>query len=69
MARESGDLSLLPIAEIYRAGVHLHAGEFAAAAALIAESAAITHQTATAPLIYPPPCLPPTAATRLERSR
>ena len=57
VARGSGNLSLLPIAEIYRAGVHLHAGEFAAAASLIAESASITQRTATAPLIYPPPML------------
>jgi DNA-binding CsgD family transcriptional regulator len=53
VAREAGVLGVLPIAENYRAGMHLHAGEFAAASALIAESAAITQQTATAPLLYP----------------
>ncbi|MFN2538687.1 MAG: AAA family ATPase [Mycobacteriales bacterium] len=57
VAREAGVLSVLPIAASYRAGVHLHAGEFAAASALIAESAAITQLTATAALIYTPPML------------
>ena len=57
VAREAGVLSVLPIAEFYRAGVHLHAGEFAAASALMAESTAITQQTATAPLIYALPML------------
>jgi len=57
LAREAGVLSVLPIAESYRAGVHIHAGDFAAASALIAESTAITQRTATAPLIYTPPML------------
>ena len=57
VAREAGVLSVLPIAECYRAGVHLHAGEFAAASALMAESTAITQKTATAPLIYALPML------------
>ena len=57
LAREAGVLSVLPIAETYRAGVHIHAGEFAAASALIAESTAITQRTATAPLMYTPPML------------
>ena len=57
VAREAGVLSVLPIAANYRGGVHLHAGEFAAASALMAESTAITQQTATAPLIYSLPML------------
>jgi DNA-binding CsgD family transcriptional regulator len=57
VAREAGVLSLLPIAQSYRAGVHLQAGEFAAASTLMAESTAITQRTATAPLIYSPPMI------------
>ena len=57
LAREAGVLSLLPIAESYRAGAHLQAGEFAAASTLMAESTAIIQRTATAPLIYSPPMI------------
>jgi len=57
LAREAGALSVLPIAASFRAGVHLHAGEFAAASALMEESAAITQTTGTAPLIYTMPML------------
>jgi tetratricopeptide (TPR) repeat protein len=52
LARDSGALSVLPIALTYRAGVHVHAGEFAAAAALVEEADAITEATANAPLWY-----------------
>jgi DNA-binding CsgD family transcriptional regulator len=48
LARESGALTVLPIALNYRAGVHVHAGEFAAAATLIEESDAITRATSNA---------------------
>ncbi len=41
-ARDEGALSVLPLAATYRAGVHVHAGEFAAAAALVEEADAIT---------------------------
>ena len=34
LARDAGALTVLPLAATYRAGVHVHAGEFAAAAAL-----------------------------------
>ena len=51
-AREAGALGILPLALGYRAGVHLHAGEFAAAAALIEESDAIAAATGKAPLRY-----------------
>jgi DNA-binding CsgD family transcriptional regulator len=52
MARETGALSVLPIAATYRASLHVHEGEFAAASALIAEADAITEATDTAPLKY-----------------
>ncbi|MFC3744824.1 helix-turn-helix transcriptional regulator, partial [Paractinoplanes deccanensis] len=44
-ARETGALSLLPIALSARIGMHLHAGEFAEAAALAEEIATITAAT------------------------
>ena len=52
VARETGALSVLPIAATYRAAVHVHAGEFGAASALIAEADAITQATGMAPLKY-----------------
>jgi DNA-binding CsgD family transcriptional regulator len=52
LAREAGALSVLPFALNYRAGVHVHAGEFAAAAALLDEAEAITEATGNAPLRY-----------------
>jgi DNA-binding CsgD family transcriptional regulator len=51
-ARETGALGVLPIAATYRAGLHVHAGEFGAASALIAEADAITQATGMAPLKY-----------------
>ena len=47
-AREAGALSVLPIAASYRAGVHVHAGEYAEASALLEEAHAITQATRTA---------------------
>ena len=52
LAREAGALATLPIALSYRAAVHVHAGEFAAASALIQEAEAITEATGNAPLRY-----------------
>ena len=52
VARAAGMLSVLPNAVTYRASLHVHAGEFAAAATLIEESDAITQATARAPLKY-----------------
>ena len=52
LARDAGALTVLPLAATYRAGVHVHAGEFAAAAALIAEADAITRATGNAQLMY-----------------
>src|SRR5215468_12515835 len=45
LARDVGALSLLPLALAQRVGVHLHAGEFGAAASLVEETAAITEAT------------------------
>jgi DNA-binding CsgD family transcriptional regulator len=52
LARNTGALTTLPVALAYRAGVHLQAGEFAAATALIEEADAITAATGTAPMGY-----------------
>jgi DNA-binding CsgD family transcriptional regulator len=52
IARETGVLSVLPIAATYRASLHVHAGDFGAASALIEEANAITQATETAPLKY-----------------
>ncbi len=43
----------MPLALGYRASVHVHAGEFGEAAALIEQSAAITEATGNAPVGYP----------------
>ena len=45
LARNFGALGVLPVALAQRVGVHLHAGEFGAAAALVEETAAITEAT------------------------
>ncbi|MFC0453670.1 helix-turn-helix transcriptional regulator [Rhodococcus jostii] len=52
LARSAGALNVLPIALTYRAGVCVHAGEFAAASALIDETETITQATGNAPLRY-----------------
>ena len=52
LARDAGALTVLPLAATYRAGVHVHAGEFVAAATLIEEADAITAATGNAPLMY-----------------
>ena len=51
-ARDAGALNVLPIALTYRAGVAVHAGEFAAAAAMIDEAEAVSQATGNAPLRY-----------------
>src|SRR5262249_29903184 len=51
-ARETGALSLLPIAATYRAALHVHEGEFAAARTLIEESDAIAQVTGTPRMKY-----------------
>jgi DNA-binding CsgD family transcriptional regulator len=45
LARESGALTVLPTFLLYRAAVHIYAGEFAAAAVLTAEADAIVEAT------------------------
>ena len=50
--RSAGALSVLPLALNYRAGVHLQAGELAAASALIDEGDAIKEATGNAPIGY-----------------
>ena len=52
LAREAGALSVLPIALSYRACVHVQAGEFAAAAALIEEAGELSRASGSAPLRY-----------------
>jgi DNA-binding CsgD family transcriptional regulator len=52
LARNAGALAVLPVALAYRAGVHVHAGEFAAASALLEEAEVITNATGNAPLSY-----------------
>jgi DNA-binding CsgD family transcriptional regulator len=52
IARETGALSMLPIAATYRASLHVHAGDFVAASLLIEEADAITQAADTAPLKY-----------------
>jgi DNA-binding CsgD family transcriptional regulator len=52
LAREVGALAVLPVALVYRACVHVHAGQFAAASALIDEADAIAEATGDAPLRY-----------------
>lgn len=52
LARDAGALAVLPLALVYRAGVHVQAGEFAAASALIEEADAITAATGYAPVKY-----------------
>jgi DNA-binding CsgD family transcriptional regulator len=66
LARDAGALTVLPIAATYRAGVHVHAGEFAAASALIEEADALTEATGNPPLGYTSIVL---AAWRGERSQ
>jgi DNA-binding CsgD family transcriptional regulator len=52
VAREAGALAVLPVALTYRAGVHVHAGEFGAATRLIEEADAITAATGIESLRY-----------------
>jgi DNA-binding CsgD family transcriptional regulator len=52
LARDLGALGLLPIAISQRVGMHLHAGEFDAAASLVEETEAITEATGADQLPY-----------------
>ncbi|MEU5346980.1 AAA family ATPase [Streptomyces sp. NPDC020766] len=51
-ARETGALNFLPLALSYRAALHVHAGEFDLASALIDESDTITEVSGHSPLGY-----------------
>jgi DNA-binding CsgD family transcriptional regulator len=53
VCRDAGSLAVLPNALTYRASLHVLAGEFAAASALIDEAYAVTEATGSAPLRYP----------------
>ncbi|HEU4631591.1 MAG TPA: AAA family ATPase [Gemmatimonadaceae bacterium] len=66
LARDAGALGVLSIALVYRAGMHVHAGEFAAAAALLEEAEAIAAATGYVPLRYTSLVL---AAWRGEQTR
>jgi DNA-binding CsgD family transcriptional regulator len=50
-AREVGALSIFPMSASYRAGVHVHAGEYAEASALLEEAYAVAQATHTALLV------------------
>ena len=52
VARDTGALATLPIALVYRSGMHLHAGEFDDAAALIEEASTLNQSIGGAPLLY-----------------
>jgi DNA-binding CsgD family transcriptional regulator len=52
LAREAGALAVLPNALVYRAGVHVQAGEFATASQLVEEADAISAATGYAPVKY-----------------
>jgi DNA-binding CsgD family transcriptional regulator len=52
LARDAGALTMLPIALHYRGGVHVHASEFNAAAALVDEADGISNATGTARFTY-----------------
>jgi DNA-binding CsgD family transcriptional regulator len=52
LARDSGALTVLPLANTYRAGVLVHAGDFADAAALIEEAATISDAVGSPVLTY-----------------
>jgi DNA-binding NarL/FixJ family response regulator len=50
-AREEGALSVFPMSASYRAGAHVHAGEYAEASALLEEAYAVAQATHTALLV------------------
>ena len=52
LARDAGALTMLPVALVYLSGVHLFAGEFAAASAVLQESEPISAATGNAGLVY-----------------
>jgi DNA-binding CsgD family transcriptional regulator len=69
LAREAGALTVLPTALTYRAVVHLHAGELAAAQALVDEADAITEATGGTRLTYTSLALAAWRGAEAEASR
>ena len=65
LARDTGALAMLPVALVYRSGVHVFAGEFAAASALIEEADAIARRDRQRRAS----CTPGSLARRLARRR
>jgi DNA-binding CsgD family transcriptional regulator len=65
-ARDAGEITLLPSALLYRAGVHVFAGEFATASDLIEEASAISRTSGVHPLTNVAPVL---AALRGDEAR
>jgi DNA-binding CsgD family transcriptional regulator len=66
VTRDEGELTLLPSALLYRAGVHVFAGEFAAASELIEEATAISRTIGVTPHTQVAPVL---AAWRGDEAR
>nr|WP_083168686.1 LuxR family transcriptional regulator [Mycobacterium paraseoulense] len=66
LARDAGALAMLPLALVYRAGVHVQAGEFATAAALIEEAEGIAAATGYTPVKYHSLTLPAWRGTEAE---
>jgi len=52
LARQTGALTMLPVALVYLSGVHLFGGEFAAASVAVREADAIAGATGNAGLVY-----------------
>ena len=52
LARDTGALALLPVALVYRSGVHVYRGELAAASALTQEADSIAIATGNPPLMF-----------------
>lgn len=69
MATESGALAMLPMALVSRAGVHVLAGEFAAARSLIAEADEIAAATGYEPVRYHRLTLAAWAGDEVEATR
>ena len=57
VARDAGELTLLPLALHHRAGVHIFAGEFATASGVIEQATAINRALGVIPLAYVAPVL------------
>ena len=67
LARDTGALTLLPVALVYRSGVHLFGGELVAAQALVEESHTIGPRPATQACSTPGSSSPRGAASKPEQ--